>query len=93
MKVTREKKGKAQSIQLNGNAWKLFEYLYNKAGNICTRLEIAQFLYEPELQDSQEYNNSIEQLIKFLRNKLDLKSDTAPCIVTIRGVGYRLDLY
>jgi two-component system response regulator PhoP len=86
---------RAQSVRLGGEPLELtsFEYrllhlLVMRAGEVLSKAELADKLYE---QDLERDSNVIEVLIGRLRRKLD-PQDTLRPIETLRGRGYRLAL-
>jgi len=86
---------RAQVVRLHGEPLELtsFEYrllhlLVLRAGEVLSKSELADKLYE---QDLERDSNVIEVLIGRLRRKLD-PHDTLHPIETLRGRGYRLTL-
>jgi len=86
---------RAQAVRLDGAPLELtsFEYrllhlLVLRAGEVLSKAELADKLYE---QDLERDSNVIEVLIGRLRRKLD-PLDTLRPIETLRGRGYRLAL-
>ncbi len=86
---------RAQSVSLDGQPIELtsFEYrllhlLVLRAGEVLSKSELAEKLYEHDLERD---SNVIEVLIARLRRKLD-PQDTLRPIETLRGRGYRFAL-
>ena len=86
---------RTQGVLVNGKAVELttFEYrvlecLMLHAGEIVSKTELIERMYEEEVQP--EYN-VVDVLIRRLRMKLDPADDIKP-IETVRGRGYRLRL-
>lgn len=85
----------AQRVELNGEAveltsfeYRLLEYLVLRAGQVVSRSELIDRLYD---QDYDRDSNTIEVFIGRLRRKLDPEGDLKP-IETLRGRGYRFAL-
>ena len=66
----------------------LFELLYQNAGRVCSKQEIALVVW-PEYQ-AEVYDYQIERLVKRLREKLEPDPRNPVLIHTMRGRGYRL---
>ncbi len=86
---------RSQVVQLNGEPieltsfeYRLLEYLILHAGEVCSKTQITEALYD---QDFERDSNVIEVFIGRLRRKLDPDSTFKP-IETLRGRGYRMDL-
>ena len=86
---------RSQIVQLNGEPieltsfeYRLLEYLILHAGEVCSKTQITEALYD---QDFERDSNVIEVFIGRLRRKLDPDSIFKP-IETLRGRGYRMDL-
>jgi len=86
---------RSQIVQLNGEAieltsfeYRLLEYLILHAGEVCSKTQITEALYD---QDFERDSNVIEVFIGRLRRKLDPDSKFKP-IETLRGRGYRMGL-
>lgn len=63
------------------NEWKIFWYLFARAGQLCTRDELLELLHSDDLDIT----------ISRVRQKLDFGSAESPIsIITVRGQGYRL---
>jgi DNA-binding response OmpR family regulator len=75
-----------QEIFLQPKEYALLEYLAHRAGEIVSRSEIWEHLYD--WQDSTT-SNLIEVFIGRLRKKID-RPGLRPLIQTVRGVGYLL---
>lgn len=79
---------KGQPIELTSFEYRLLEYLMLHAGEVCSKTEITEALYD---QDFERDSNVIEVFIGRLRRKLDPDSEHKP-IETLRGRGYRMAL-
>lgn len=66
----------------------LFDLLYQNAGRLCSKQEIAEAVW-PEYQ-AQVYDYQIERLVKRLREKLEPDPHNPTLILTVRGRGYKL---
>ena len=77
-----------QPVELTGFEYRLLEYLMMHAGEVISKAQITDALYD---QDFERDSNVIEVFIGRLRKKLDPTGDTKP-IETLRGRGYRLAL-
>ena len=77
-----------QPVELTGFEYRLLEYLMMHAGEVISKAQITDALYD---QDFERDSNVIEVFIGRLRRKLDPGGDTKP-IETLRGRGYRLAL-
>jgi two-component system response regulator PhoP len=67
--------------------YKVLEYLAMRAGQVVTKSQLAEHIYE---EDADRDSNVIEVFIGRLRRKLDPDGVLRP-IETLRGRGYRLD--
>jgi two-component system response regulator PhoP len=86
---------RSQQVTVNGAAleltsfeYRLLEYLMLHAGEVCSKTQITDALYD---QDFERDSNVIEVFIGRLRRKLDPDSSFKP-IETLRGRGYRMVL-
>ncbi len=75
-------------VELTGHEYKLLEHLMLRAGEVISKTELTERLYD---QDFERDSNVIEVFIGRLRKKLD-PSDTLKPIETLRGRGYRFAL-
>ena len=76
------------AVELTGFEYRLLEYLMMHAGEVISKTQITDALYD---QDFERDSNVIEVFIGRLRKKLDPSGATKP-IETLRGRGYRLAL-
>ena len=74
------------AIELTAFEYRLLEYLMLRAGQVVSKTELTEKLYE---QDFERDSNTIEVFIGRLRRKLDPEGDRNP-IETLRGRGYRI---
>ena len=84
---------RSQEVQVNGSKleltsfeYKLLEYLMLHAGEVLSKTQITEALYD---EDFERDSNVIEVFIGRLRRKLDPENSYKP-IETLRGRGYRL---
>jgi two-component system, OmpR family, response regulator PhoP len=77
-----------QAIELTSFEYKLLEQLMLRAGEVLSKTDITESLYE---QDFDRDSNTIEVFVGRLRRKLDPDNTIKP-IETLRGRGYRLSL-
>jgi two-component system OmpR family response regulator len=71
-------------VKLTSLEYRLLAYLMHHQDRVVPRLELVEHLYE---QDFDRDSNTVEVFIGRLRKKLAPDS-----IVTVRGLGYRLNL-
>ena len=76
------------ALELTGFEYRLLEYLMLHAGEVCSKTQITEALYD---QDFERDSNVIEVFIGRLRRKLDPDNRFKP-IETLRGRGYRMAL-
>ena len=74
------------AIELTAFEYRLLEYLMLRAGQVVSKTELTEKLYE---QDFERDSNTIEVFVGRLRRKLDPDGDRRP-IETLRGRGYRI---
>jgi two-component system response regulator PhoP len=77
-----------ETLELTSFEYRLLEYLMLHAGEVCSKTQITEALYE---QDFERDSNVIEVFIGRLRRKLDPDNKFKP-IETLRGRGYRMAL-
>lgn len=83
-KVTRENR----EIILSKKEFSLLEYLMRNQKKIVTKDQIVNNVWD---YDSDVLPNTIEQYIKYLRNKIDKPFSNLPALIhTVRGFGYVL---
>lgn len=73
------------SVELTAYEYKLLEYLMLHAGEVVSKTELTEHLYD---EDADRDSNVLEVLLARLRKKLDPQRDLNP-IETLRGRGYR----
>lgn len=77
-----------EPVELTGYEYKLLEHLMLRAGQVISKTELTERLYD---QDFERDSNVIEVFIGRLRRKLDPDGELRP-IETLRGRGYRFAL-
>ena len=75
-----------QALVLPAMEYRLLEYLAMRAGQIVSKADILDHLYD---FDSERFSNVVEVYISSLRHKLD-PTGKRDLIHTCRGLGYRL---
>src|SRR5262245_42874771 len=85
---TQEVKVDGRKLDLTSFEYKLLEYLMLHAGEVLSKTQITEALYD---EDFERDSNVIEVFIGRLRRKLDPDNGYKP-IETLRGRGYRLAL-
>jgi two-component system, OmpR family, response regulator PhoP len=75
-----------EPVELTAFEYRLLEYLMLRAGQVVSKTELTEKLYE---QDFERDSNTIEVFIGRLRRKLDPENRLQP-IETLRGRGYRI---
>ena len=75
-------------VELTGFEYRILELLMLKAGEVISKTELTEKLYE---QDFERDSNVIEVFVGRLRRKLDPDNLRQP-IETLRGRGYRIAL-
>jgi two-component system, OmpR family, response regulator PhoP len=85
---TQEVKVNGAKLELTSFEYKLLEYLMLHAGEVLSKTQITEALYD---EDFERDSNVIEVFIGRLRRKLDPDNAYKP-IETLRGRGYRLAL-
>lgn len=78
----------SQEVVVTAYEYKLLEHLMLHAGDVVSKTELSEHLYEEELDRD---SNVLEVLVGRLRRKLDPDRSLNP-IETLRGRGYRLRL-
>ena len=77
-----------QPVELTAYEYKVLEYLMLHAGDVVSKLELSEHLYE---DDFDRDSNVLEVLVGRLRKKLDPGRTLNP-VETLRGRGYRFSL-
>ncbi len=77
---------RGHAVELTAFEYRLLEYLMLRAGQVVSKAELTEKLYE---QDFERDSNTIEVFVGRLRRKLDPDNRHQP-IETLRGRGYRI---
>jgi len=77
-----------RAVELTAYEYKLLEYLMLHAGEVVSKTELTEHLYD---EDSDRDSNVLEVLLGRLRRKLDPDRTLNP-VETLRGRGYRFRL-
>jgi two-component system copper resistance phosphate regulon response regulator CusR len=83
---SRSAKRGGRTIQLTAKEYALLEFLARRAGDVVTRSEIAEHVWD---ENFDPFSNLIEVYIQRLRRKLD-EGHRVKLIRTLRGEGYQL---
>jgi two-component system copper resistance phosphate regulon response regulator CusR len=73
-------------VQLTAKEYSLLEYLTRRAGEVVSRSDISEHVWE---EDYDPFSNLIEVYVQRLRRKLETPG-TGPLLHTRRGEGYIL---
>ena len=84
--ATREVKRANELIELTVREFSLLEYLMRCGGNVCSRLQICEHVWN---YDFDPGTNLVDVYIQRLRTKID-KDHEEKLIQTARGVGYKM---
>ena len=76
-------------VNLSGKEFNLLVYLYKHRGHVCSKDEIAKAVW-PEYEEASAYDYQVENLVRRLRNKIELEPSDPKILVTMRGLGYKL---
>ena len=85
MRARRVRRG-ARQIELTAKEYALLEYMARRAGEVVTRAEIAEHVWE---ENFDPFSNLIEVYVQRLRRKID-EGHTPKLLRTRRGEGYVL---
>lgn len=77
-----------RAIHLSATEYSLLESLFRHGGNVVSRRTLLLEVWD---YDFQGVDNILDVYISYLRSKID-KGERHKLIVTVRNVGYRLDL-
>ena len=70
-------------VHLTSHEFRVLSYLMHHRGRVVPQTELAEHVYE---RDAERDSNTVEVFIARLRKKIG-----ASAIVTVRGLGYRMD--
>jgi DNA-binding response OmpR family regulator len=77
-----------QPIELTAREYLLLEYLVRRRGEVVSRTEIEEHIYDGQVDPM---SNVVDSAICSVRKKLGVASGAAPLIHTRRGLGYVLE--
>lgn len=83
-RVSRE----GRDIELSAREYRLLEYLARRQGEVVSRAEIEEHIYDGV---SSPTSNAVDSAVCVLRKKLANDSDDTPLIHTRRGQGYIIE--
>jgi len=83
--------GQELAPPLSREQFQLLAYLYENAGHVCTREGIVRRVW-PEAEASGISDQALDSLVHRLRERLRAAGASRVRIVTLRGLGYRLEL-
>ncbi len=75
---------------LSAAQYELLAFLYERAGSLCTRDEVAQVVWRDEAAHGVT-DQAIDALVRRLRERLAEGGSTYPYLETVRGHGLRLN--
>ena len=76
---------------LTPTEFKFLTYLYNNAGQLCTRKDVFEFVWEQKYEsDNNSHNSRLDANVDRLREKLEPGHVAPRYLIVERGVGYRL---
>lgn len=75
-------------LALSPKEFALLFYLYENRGKVCSKDEIGRAVWS-EYQ-SGIFDYQIENLVRRLRTKIEIDSNTPALLLTMRGMGYKL---
>ena len=75
-------------IELTPTEFTILEVMMRAVGRIVSRNELASVLYQRE---STPYERSLDVHVSHLRRKLEAAPTEPRHIISVRGLGYRLD--
>lgn len=76
-------------VSLSPKEFALLVYLYERRGKVCSKDDIGRAVW-PEYQEGI-YDYQIENLVRRLRTKLEPDPGNAQLLITVRGLGYKLE--
>lgn len=76
-------------IELTSTEYRIIELLFSEPGRVFARSEFAHHLYG---KDNHKIARSLDMHIRNLRSKIEPKPDNPIYIITVYGVGYRIQV-
>ncbi len=79
-------------VHLSPQSYDLFLYFYGRKGQLCTRKEIYERVFKPEIYDADDecQESKLNTSILRLRKKIEENPDKPRYLITMQGVGYKL---
>jgi DNA-binding response OmpR family regulator len=74
---------------LTAAEFRLWAYFQNHAGQVCSKDELIQAVWPEEVQVEGLRDDSLAQLVRRLRRKIEPKPTSPARILTVPGRGYR----
>jgi hypothetical protein len=75
-------------VSLSPKEFALLAFLFQRRGEVCSKDEIGDAVW-PEYHD-EVYDYQVENLVRRLREKLEVDASDPQMLVTVRGRGYKL---
>jgi hypothetical protein len=75
-------------VSLTPKEFALLAFLFERRGKVCSKDEIGDAVW-PEYR-GEVYDYQVENLVRRLREKLEMDASDPQLLVTVRGRGYRL---
>jgi DNA-binding response OmpR family regulator len=75
-------------VSLSPKEFSLLAYLYERAGQVCSKDEIGRAVW-PEYGEGV-YDYQIENLVRRLRTRIEPDAANPQLLLTMRGLGYKL---
>ena len=80
-----------KKVSLSPKEYSLVIYLYENRQNVCTKDEIGHAVW-PEYISGDIFDYQIENLVRRLRKRIEIDPAKPQLLVTIRGLGYKLNV-
>jgi DNA-binding response OmpR family regulator len=78
-------------VHLRPKEFGLLALLASNPGKAWTREELLVLVWGAARQPDERGGRTVDVHVRWLRSKIELDPDQPTCLVTVRGVGYRLD--
>lgn len=79
-----------KKVTLSPKEYALVVHLYKNRHKVCSKDTIARAVW-PEYNSENVFNYQIENLVRRLRKRLEIDPDNPTLLITIRGLGYKLN--
>lgn len=80
-----------KKVLLSPKEYALIVHLYNNRQNVCSKEAIGQAVW-PEYNSENVFDYQIENLVRRLRKRLEIDPGNPQLLITIRGIGYKLNI-